>query len=174
MGYLFAIAHGAVAVYDAADSTSLLQDGIPILTCTTPAGELTTRAPADGQPCSGAYTVVASGSGGSGTRPGVFHPQPLFGQPDLLPDALPTGQHAGSGLSQRTCFQRAAARPLVQQALTNVAWASEGQGAARNTQFDPFAFSVVLPPRTFAPLNRWVVTATASMPQTPWWPLACA
>jgi hypothetical protein len=129
---LYAISHGARAVYDGADTNQLLQDFIPTLTCSETGSEISRNVTA--APCPGKYTVADA------TQRGLFDPWQLFESP----------QHdtANSSVtdidSKQFCFTRQAAMPLIQHSMIN----SKGRTA------DPSAFSVILPHTMMAPFDR--------------------
>lgn len=166
---MYAIHNGATAVYDADADSLLLNEHIPMLSCSAGVHELTSNLTT--APCLGPYSVLDSakmgqgGQSGATSRPAVLNPYLLFGQPRLWPRGMPTQTSLAGG---PFCFSRQPARPLIQQAMTN-GQPDAGpcpylQGAASGgvpqqqagVRFDATAFPVVLPEGVLLPLNRCV------------------
>ena len=157
MGYMYAIHHGAYAVYDVSSNVTLLQDHVPMLACDG-GPDLTDTV--TGTPCLGAYTVLNVNASGQQPSLPVYNPYPLFGGLRLWPRGMTT---YSSLQGSPYCFKRAAARPLIQQALIDGQpdlgtrpFAPQGSLplSQQGAQLDDTAFSVVLPAGVATPLNR--------------------
>jgi hypothetical protein len=154
LGYLYAISQGATVLYDGDDNVELLQHSIPMLSCTSTNPELLPVSVTNSsKPCQGILTMVKTAS----AQPELFNPYPLFGQPHVCPRGIDPAKlqlHTGNA---SVCFQRAAARPVIQTGLINgkpdVDPTYHGSQPL-DVVFERSGFSVVLPHNVAAPLNR--------------------
>lgn len=152
---MYAIGHGAIAVYDADADSTLLQEHILGLSCSDGRADLDVNV--TGTPCAGLHTVLDISSGCRSTGAPVFNPFPLFGQPNLWPRGMPSHSCI---TTNSLCFRRTSARPVIQQAMI------DGQpdvsprpfatstGSHGTVTLDSTAFSVVLPAGVLAAVNR--------------------
>ncbi|KAF8056744.1 STL1 [Scenedesmus sp. PABB004] len=147
IGYLYAIANGATAIYETDDNNVLLTPTILQLVSPPDGGGAPELSPDVSGACPRAPFAMLD--------PGCdvdFNPYPLFGM-DAWPRGLPL---TAIKRPPATCFSRRPGRPLIQQGLANKD--PDVDAIVRlqrdlNVVFDEQAFSVLLPPGSMSPFN---------------------
>lgn len=146
-------------MYDGDASSTLLQNYLPMLACSSPVSpEWSSSVLAS--PCEGAYTVLDAKTAHSVGTPSsrLYNPYLLSGEHQLWPRGMPPVDVLQG---EELCFSRRAARPLIQQGLIDGRPDVDPLRSARlraNSQqrqtLDRTTFSVVLPHNVMTPLNR--------------------